>query len=100
MRSSATTKRLIGDPDHGLQCTIWNIHHYGWGSISLLYDLGLDANLRAAWTYDNRDSSDHVYYSLFSKVTDQLYDAVIKDQNDMAVIAANLECSIKGWTCQ
>ncbi|MCL2823178.1 MAG: hypothetical protein FWD57_04240 [Polyangiaceae bacterium] len=99
MRSTATTKRLIVDAYHGIMPVIWNVWHYGLGSISLLYELGFDANLRAAWTFEGVIDGVLTRYDLFSRVTDQIYEVTLKDQNDMHVITNNLRCFIPGAPC-
>jgi len=93
IRAFVTSKRLIVSK---IRPDIYNVWQHGDGSVSLLYDLRFDAHLRAAWTYDSgtfRDAS-------FSKLADQILYGVIKDQDDFAVMMANLRCSIKGPTVE
>ena len=95
-RFTAISRKLIVN---GMPTYIWNQWQYGDGSPSLLYDLIDDTNLRAAWTYDRRDPEGR-RWAFFTRFADQIFDGVLKDQNDHPIIRANLSCSIKGTPCQ
>jgi len=90
MAPGATTRRFVV---FGMIVPFWDHWQPGDGSLSLLYDLALDSNLRAAWTH--RDlGADGFRDASFSKVVDMVFDGVLKDQDDYAHIRTAVRCTI------
>lgn len=69
----------------------------GPGNISLLFERGIDTNMRGAITYlDNYKGGPVPQFFPFA---DGIFNGVMRDQNDIAVVQANMTCSLNNSAC-
>jgi hypothetical protein len=69
---------------------VWQTGEYG---IALEYDGRFDANMRGAWTFSGK------HQAVFAPVMDNVFNGVLKDQDDYVVLRGNLTCSLRGGAC-
>lgn len=62
----------------------------GSGNVSLLFERGIDRNVRGAVSFPQENN----ILPIFFPFADGIFDGVIRDQNDFTVIRANLACSL------
>lgn len=90
----ATSRRL-----RWLQSPVYltNTWLYGSGNVSLLFERGIDRNMRAAVSFPTESDGT---LPIFFPFADGIFNGDLRDQDDFAVIRANLACSLhRGASC-
>jgi hypothetical protein len=83
------------------QDTVYYSNEWGFvkGNMTLLYDLTYDSNVRGAYTFDYISGSTNYRELSFSPFADGIFDDILKDQDDYAVIKSNLRCALGKGAC-